>query len=225
MLCRATVAFCLLLAFETVAFAQLPPSDNGSSSAADSSTSMEQPMVGDHWTYEVHDEITGILKNTNTMTVTDVTPTEVAVRAQTLGNANFAEFVYDHLWNLIDSPLWKYSPNDGSGIKMPLTIGSGWKFQNSAINTQHGVSFKRTGSSKIVGQESITTTAGTFDTFKVESTVEGRNVNDPTKKIISQTTLWYAPTANHVVKQSTKILSNGHVDQQYSIEMVDYGRR
>lgn len=224
MLCRVTVALCFLLSVKSLALAQ-SQSQPDNPPTPESASTMDPPMVGDHWTYEVHDEITGALRNTNTSTITDVTPAEIAVRGQTLGNPNFGEYIYDHSWNIINSPLWKFSPNDGSGIKLPMTVGSSWKFQNNQINTQHGITFKRSGSSKVVAQESVTTSAGTFDAFKVETTVEIRNVNDPSKKSVNETTLWYAPAVDHVVRQSVKVSANGHVDQRVSIELVDYGRR
>lgn len=225
MLRKATVAVCLLYAANSGALAQPAPPAGAAPAANGSEASMDPPMPGDHWTYQIKDEITGELKRTNTLTVTDVTPTEVAVRVETLGSGTFGEYIYDHSWNLINSPLWKYSPNDGAGVKLPLAVGSSWKFQDSQINTQHGASFKSSGSSKVVAQESITTGAGTFDTFKIETTVTVRNANDPTKKGETLVTAWYAPAANHVVKTVSKVSANGHVDQDISTELVDYGRR
>jgi len=223
-LCRAAVAICVLLTWNTVASAQSAPPDNPPSNAA-SSMSMDPPLPGDHWSYEVHDSITGALKSTITFTITDVTPAELAIRAEALGNPNYGYFVYDHFWNVIKTPVWKYSPNDGSGIKLPLNSGSTWKFQNDQVNVQHGASFRRSGTSKVVAQESVTTGAGTFDTFKIETSVNIRNVNDPTRTDSSTTTMWYAPSIDHWVKQTLESKSNGHVALSTSVELVDYGRR
>src|SRR5262249_51536998 len=44
------------------ALVQSPPPEN--SAPAEDSSSMEPPLVGDHWTYEIRDEIAGALKYT-----------------------------------------------------------------------------------------------------------------------------------------------------------------
>jgi len=224
MLSKAAATICLLLTLDAAALAQPAPPDNPPS-ATEASPAMDPPLPGDHWSYEVRDAITGALKFANTFTITDVSPTEIAVRGEVLGHPNYGYFVYDHFWNIVKTPIWKFSPNDGSGIKPPLNPGSTWKFHNDQINIQHGASFRRSGTSKVVGQESVTTSAGTFDTFKIETSVEIRNVNDPTKKESSIRTTWYAPSINHWVKQTEKGNVNGHVALNTSIELVDYGRR
>jgi hypothetical protein len=228
----AAITVCILLTWGAIASAQpstpeTPPSNGEASPPANAepSTSMEQPLPGDHWSYEVRDAITGVLKYTTTFTITDVTPAEIAVRGEALGNPGTGFFVYDHFWNLKKSPLWQYSPNDGSGIKLPLNPGSTWKFQNDQLNVQHGASFRRSGTSKVVAQESVTTNAGTFDTFKIETSINTRNVNDPTRSGSSTVTTWYAPSIDHWVKQVEDAKSNGHVVQSTSVELVDYGRR
>jgi hypothetical protein len=117
------------------------------------------------------------------------------------------------------------SPGDGTGVKMPLKVGNRWTFQSSDSYSGRGVSFKRSGSSKVVAEESVTTGAGSFDTFKIESTVTVRNANDPTKKSALLLTTWYAPAVDHWVKRTSKITINGHLDQDTSAELVEYGRR
>ena len=84
-----TKATCLLLTLNTIALAQpaAPATDNNAAvPATEQPTLMEQPLLGDRWTYEVRDEITGNLKFTSTQLVTDVTPSEISIRIETLGN-------------------------------------------------------------------------------------------------------------------------------------------
>ena len=134
-------------------------------------------MLGDHWTYDVHDEITGELKFSTTNIITDLTPTEVAIRVQSPSFAGPGIYIYDRNWDLKNSPIWRVSPNDGTGVKLPLNVGSAWKFQNNAIYSARGTTFKNVGSSKVVARESVTTDAGAFDTFKIETSVNGHNAN------------------------------------------------
>jgi hypothetical protein len=60
---------------------------------------MEDPQVGDHWTYELYDDISGNLKSTFTATITDVSGTEISVRTNVIGNSNVGFVNYDRSWN------------------------------------------------------------------------------------------------------------------------------
>jgi hypothetical protein len=231
MLYRTSLIMSLLLALTTASQAQTAPANDATIAAPAAtqppaqSESMDPPMVGDQWTYEVRDEITGELKFSTTTIITDVTPTEIALRAQSPSFAGPGVYIYDRSWNLKNSPIWRESPNDGLGVKLPLNVGNTWKFQSDAIYSPRGTTFRNSGTSKVVGQESVTTGAGTFDTFKIETTVNGRNASDPTKRFELQTTTWYAPSIDHWVKRTSKSSFNGRVDADTSMELVDYGRR
>jgi hypothetical protein len=221
MLSKAALVACLSMVLAGIAVAQSPPPEN----SAPTEDSMEPPLVGDHWTYEIRDEIAGALKYTTVHVITQVSPNDIAMRTENLGHPGYGYLVYDHAWNLKDSSTWKYSPGDGTGIKTPLKVGSRWNFQSSDIYTGHGVSVKRSGSSKVVAEESVTTPAGTFETFKIETSATVRNANDPTKRSDLLLTTWYAPSVDHWVKRTSKITINGHLDQDTSAELVEFGRR
>jgi hypothetical protein len=228
MLGRIALIYCLILAAPAIARAQTAPADDKPGPAAtDSSESptMEQPMMGDHWTYEVNDEISGTVRNTNTETITDVTATEISVRTETVGSPGTGYYVYDNLWNLKNTPLWKYSPNDGTGVKLPLKVGSSWTTQDTIQYQGRSVVQRGSIVSKVVGEETITTDAGTFHTFKIQTTTNARSIQDPSKKARNTTTSWYAPSINHWVKKISKSEQNGHVTQNLSVVLVDYGRR
>jgi hypothetical protein len=229
--CRAAIAVCFVLIAPALALAQgAPASPPAAPSAApaepatEQTNTMDPPAVGDHWTYELHDDITGQLKNNTTMTITDVTANEIAVRFEITGYPAYV-LVYDHDWNTKSDNIWKYTPNNGTGVKLPLRVGATWKFQGDEFNSTHNVNFKLTGSSKVVEQETITTSAGTFDTFKIETTMSAHNTNDATKNAQSTMTTWYAPAVDHWVKRTSKQMSNGHVNGSSTVELVDYGRR
>jgi hypothetical protein len=84
---------------------------------------MEEPQTGDHWTYEVRDDITGEVKSTITNTVTDVSGTDINVRLTLLGNGNPGYLNFDRSWNLTNSGIWRYTPNDGTGDSGPADRG------------------------------------------------------------------------------------------------------
>jgi hypothetical protein len=186
---------------------------------------MEDAQPGDHWTYEFRDDITGDVKSTITNTVTDISASEVSTRIALLGNSNSGYQTFDRSWNLINNGVWRYTPNDGTGIRPPLAVGKTWSFKSTDLNSTAGISWKRSGSAKVVAQESVTTRAGTFDTFKIETSFQVQNANDPTKKVQAVQQSWYAPAIDHWVKRSFVSGSDGRVRDKNTIELVEYGRR
>ncbi len=186
---------------------------------------MEDPRPGDFWIYEMRDEISGKIDAVRKNTVTEVTPTEISVRFTTEGKESGGLNVYDRTWNLKISGPWKYQPHDGTGIQSPLKVGAIWKFRSDDVNPGNGAIWKRTGQSKVVGQETITTKAGTFDTFKVETTMARHPTNDPTMKTEITRQTWYAPAINHWVKRTFVVRANGHLRTDETLELVEYGRK
>lgn len=220
----------------TVSAAAQQPAANPSAAApevpaAKPVITMQEPLVGDHWTYEIRDLITGQISETATVVITDVTPAEVSVRSSIQGSVQRADrdviAVYDRSWNLKSSGVWKHSPNDGLGIKSSLQVGATWTFRSDDIGTsERGTShFKRTGNSKTVGQEKITTKAGTFDTFKIETTYSTQRTDDPGTKNETTIQTWYAPAINRWVKRVRTSRTNKLLRTNTSNELVDYGRK
>jgi hypothetical protein len=199
-----------------------PPSSSTTPKAV---AAMEEPLPGDYWTYEIRDEITGTISAVRTNVVTEVTPSEISVRFTIRGTSNGGFNVYDRSWNLISNSPWKYSPNDGSGIRTPLAVGKTWTFQSSDVNAGNGNIGKRSGTSKVVGEESLTTKAGTFETFKIETSYSVRGVNDPTRKAEVTAQTWYAPAIDHWVKRTFISRADKHLRVNNTIELVEYGRK
>ena len=195
--------------------------------ATDSTTqeTLEDPQVGDHWTYEIRDDITGDVKSTLTSTITDVTTKDVSIRNAVVGNPNFGYVNYDRSWNRTSNDSFRFIPNDGSGIKTPLAVGKTWSVRANDLNATTGVGWRRSVTSKVLAQESITTRAGTFDTYKIEVSVDFQNIKDPTKKFQEVSQTWYAPAIDHWVKQTSIMRSDGRVRTRSSSELVEYGRR
>lgn len=209
-----------------------PPAETTSPPAAEQTSkavvSMEEPRPGDHWTYEVRDEITGKVTATRENVITEVTPTAISVRLKNLGASSKDEdgfAVYDRSWNMVEGGTWRYSPNDGSGIQSPLAVGKTWPVRTNNINGTTGAIWRRSGISKVVGQENITTKAGTFETFKIETTFTGTNVKNPLMKNEVTSTTWYAPEIDHWVKRTFVSRANRHLHINNVFELAEYGRK
>jgi hypothetical protein len=126
---------------------------------------------------------------------------------------------------VLENRPWRFSPHDGSGIQSPLAVGKTWPVKTNNINTATGIVWKRSGASKVVGQESVTTRAGTFDTFKIETTFTATNINNPTQKNKVTSLTWYGPAIDHWVKRTFVSRANEHLQTSTTLELVDYGRK
>jgi hypothetical protein len=182
-------------------------------------------LPGDRWVYEVKDETTGDVKQTTTVVVLDVSEKEINTRVSTRGIERPRQIVFDPNWNRIDDSVWKYRPSDGTGVKTPLEVGKEWRFESKATHFQHGSAISISGQSKVVGTEKITTSAGTFDTFKVETTMRQINANDQTKASTVSATLWYAPSINRWVRKTNKTQIEGRLRDSHTEELTDYSRK
>jgi hypothetical protein len=224
-MCRfAALALTTLLANSAWAQQAAPPAADTTAPSA-KVVAMEEPLPGDHWTYEERDEITGSVNLVFTAVITEVTPTEISVRTTKAGGSGGGLVVYDRSWSLISSGEWRYAPNDGNGVRLPLAVGDTQAIQSNQVNTQKGFSYKRSGTSKVLDQETLTTKAGTFETFKIETTVSIRNVNDPTGKNELTIETWYAPAIDHWVKRTSISRTDHHLRSQTTSELIDYGRK
>jgi hypothetical protein len=182
-------------------------------------------LAGDRWVYEISDEITGDLKQTTTVVVIAVSDTEINTRVSTRGAARPRQIVFDPGWSRIDDDVWKFRPSDGAGVQLPLQVGKEWRFENKATQFQNGTALSTTGQSKIVAQEKITTPAGTFDTFKMETTMRQVNSNDQTKAATVNIALWYAPAVNRWVRRTYKVQIEGRLRDSHTEELTDYSRK
>ena len=181
-------------------------------------------LPGDRWVYEVKDEITGDLKRTTTVVVLNVSEKEINTRMSVRGAARPFETVFDRNWNRIDDGIWKFRPSDGAGVQTPLQVGKEWRFENKSTHA-NGTALSTTGQSKVVGEEKVTTSAGTFETFKIEIRMRHVNANDQTKASTVNATLWYAPTVNRWVRRTNETRIEGRVRDSHTEELVDYSRK
>jgi hypothetical protein len=223
MLRRSMMAIaCLLAAASPSAWAA---GDAPATPGAKPVVAMEEPQQGDFWTYEVRDEISGNVSAVRKNTVTEVTPRDISVRFTIEGKDTQGFNVYDRSWNLKENAPWKYQPHDGWGIHLPLKVSESWTFTGDDVNAGNANIWKRTGRSKVVGQETVTTKAGTFDTFRIETTISRRPTNDPNRKMEITGLTWYAPAIDHWVKRTFVARGNGHLLTNNVIELVEYGRK
>jgi uncharacterized protein involved in copper resistance len=93
------------------------------------------------------------------------------------------------------------------------------------MNLQSGIAFRASGVAKVMGQEQVTTPAGTFETFRVEMTVRLINTRDQTKSSTWSFVVWYAPAVNRWVKRKTEGRSEGRLRDSSLEELTEYSRK
>jgi hypothetical protein len=182
-------------------------------------------QVGDHWTIDTKDELTGSPTDTFIRLVTQISPNEIVVRSSVRGKGGFSLIVFDHSWNRIEGPQTKWKPNDGQGIQVPLVVGKEWRTELESRNIQAGGAWKGTVASKVTGQEKIMTAAGMFDAFRIEERVRDVNSADPSRYQESESVNWYAPQVNFWVRRIITTFSQKRVSSKISAELVDFGRK
>ena len=180
--------------------------------------------IGDQWTYDTKDEITGATTRTFTGTITEITPKEIVTRLTFRGSTGTALVAFDHEWNRTVNGDFKFKPNDAQGVRFPLAVGKEWRSEYVNSNVKTGVNMKGSSSSKIVAQETVTTPAGSFETFKVERQLKEFNAADPSRSAEAQVVMWYAPQINHWVRRTIVTKVEKRMRSNETDELVAYNR-
>jgi hypothetical protein len=183
--------------------------------------------VGDLWIYETKNEVTGFPAEGYTEMVAQLSPKEILV------NRTFREPVnrwpqnyivtYDHDWDVVDKYDWAFKPNDGLGVRMPLSVGKTWQAEFDAKNLHTTRrTYRGTSSSKVVSQETATTDAGTFDTFKIEQQARYLDPLDPARMWELQIVSWFAPQLNHWVRRTSLIKFEKRLRENVTEELANF---
>jgi hypothetical protein len=210
----AIAATLALLVSSNVVWAEEPKA-NGAARAA--------TQIGDYWHYDVRDEITGNVTRLDYV-VTDITPEAIAVRFKDEDKPGPAPFMtYDPTWAVIKRGRWRFLPSDGTGIPQRLVVGETWSFEGDSIDSISQRERRRLMTSKIVDREALTTKAGKFDTYRIETSWHARDTQDPTLRFDYQLITWYAPTVNHWVKRASTFRTDGLLREQTTQTLTAWG--
>jgi hypothetical protein len=211
----------LLKSFATAALLALSMT-GAAAEVAEPATELPNVHQGDKWVYQTTDDITGEKKPEISFVVTELNDTQIFVRATKTGAPGTQFIVYDKNWNLLSDDVWRKIPNDGTGVRPPLSVGQEWRSKMQAQNLKTGSNFSDTTKSKIVGEEKVVTKAGTFDAFKTVMEIERVPIADPARHTEFTLTIWYAPAANRYIKRSVVQKQGGHLRDSSTQELVQY---
>jgi hypothetical protein len=185
----------------------------------------EGVQVGDRWVFDRTDEMTGFPKDTITRIVSEVSDKEIVTNVFFRGNPTKTLMIFDRDWELIDNSSAKWKPNDGEGVRLPLAIGKSWRSEYDQKITKTGANFRGSVVNKVTAQETLTTPAGTFETFKIETTIKIFSPADPSKIWEIQKVKWYAPQINFWVRDTLLSKFDKRVRESTSTELVDFSRK
>jgi hypothetical protein len=79
--------------------------------------------------------------------------------------------------------------------------------------------------SKIVAEEMVTTSAGTFSAFKIESLRHEISASDASKSWEYQEVVWYAPQINHWVRRTFMARTQKRLTASTSEELIEFARK
>jgi hypothetical protein len=200
----------------------------GEASAQASNVKAEEVRanVGSQWTYETIDEITKA-KSIAEQVVTEVKGDQIVLRLSFPPTGNVSTAVADRDWNFNELGLWRYRPNDYSGIRRsgeaPATAPPAGEIEASFRQTTGwSPPFKIKVSTRVLGTENLTTPAGTFETIKVEYVKRMPTPGIPLSETVSTDTKWFAPAVDHFVKMTNETRVDDRLRSRVTSELQKY---
>lgn len=152
---------------------------------------------------------------------------KMVVESKSLSSKKGTVRVLDYTpeWNLMRSR----NP-DGSGLDyspelkyydFPLSIGKQWQQSSVETDIKTGAQRKHTLSSTVLGSETVTVPAGTFNAIKVITKSELVDVSNG-ETISGSDTSWYVPELRRSVKSETASRKPDGTEDRQIIQLIEY---
>jgi hypothetical protein len=177
-------------------------------------TSLEiKVSVGDSWTYDVRDGVTGDARETIVFEVTRIADGNIETRVSQSKRQTGAETtnieVFDARWRLKDNGKVIFQPYSGLvGAPEDLQIGKSWPINFHAARKGAALTQAIAGVGKLEAWERVTLPNGVaYDAFKIDLRTALTLPNG--RKRESHSVQWFAPAVNRVVKRIDENRENG----------------
>ena len=95
---------------------------------------------------------------------------------------------------------------------MPLQVGKQWRSDANAQHRQSGIAYRASGVAKVVKQEQVTTPAGTFDTYQVETTTQTGEHAGPNQVLDANVRVLVRAGSQPRVKRKTEARYDGRLE-------------
>jgi len=171
---------------------------------------VEKPAVkvGDRWIYSQVDLLTNLVIQTSTIEVLAVegdtirTRNTLANRTPTEDNSTTEDNIFDSQWNARHADGRTFKPVRPF-YSFPLDVGKTWEGRLSYPNQKGDSQINSQMKGTVVGRESVTVPAGTFQTLRIVITGSYYSERAFGKRGgggVGKWTIWYAPEVKRHVK-------------------------
>jgi hypothetical protein len=170
--------------------------------------------AGDSWTYDLRDQVTGDAQGTIGFEVTKLSDagieTRETVTKKATGMKSSATEIFDARWRMKDNGRVVFRPYlANTGVPDDLKVGKTWSFKYQVVRKGAGAPLDFAGEGKVESFERLKLPSGaSFDAFRID--VKFASVANPNKhKHETHTVMWFAPSANRLVKRTDEVRDNG----------------
>jgi hypothetical protein len=159
----------------------------------DSAAAASDLKAGDIWRYVENDQRTKVK-------VRDIERRLISfANGRWTGAELNGNYVASATLGLIESPNIKTTSGERNDLMFPLKTGMKWPIKYNWNNLVTGSTGLFDGQAQVLSYEKVTTTAGDFDTFKIE--IKGFWNSSSGQSGQSTEVLWYAPAVRNVVQR------------------------
>lgn len=183
-------------------------------------THLPNTHVGDRWQYRVIDGFTNETTLEFSQRVVDLNDREIVVQFQGNNAPGKRLLYFTRDWNQVDNGSTKFDPFRPE-FKFPMDVGMSWKQEYRSRNSR-GQASTSYAYIKVSAFEKVTTPAGVFDAYRIETDVESRGAD--ANAIISKARIitWYAPAAQKHVRREAVMSADGRTREKTIDELVEY---
>jgi hypothetical protein len=182
--------------------------------------------VGDSWTYELRDQVTGDATGTIAFEVTKISDAGIETRETVTKKGSdvksSATEVFDARWRLKDNGKVTFRPySANTGVPDEIKVGKSWTFKYQAVRKEAPGLRNFAGEGKVESFERLKLPSGaSFDAFKID--VKFATTLPNKHKIETHSVMWYAPAANRLVKRTDEVRDNGKVKDATEQTLREY---
>lgn len=176
--------------------------------------------VGDSWTFRIIDGFTKDITGIASHRVVEVTPDEINVLVEWKDRPIRSLWVFDHQWRLKDDSVRRFEPYRPD-YQFPMGVGVQWEKEFHSMIFKTGAAFSEFVRAKVVGKESVTVPAGSFEAYRIEIINEARSTAADGSISKTELTIWYSPDVKRFVKQEIRVIANGRVRNKTMVELTE----
>jgi len=160
-------------------------------------------VVGQGWEFAYENELDRSKSSRYTQRVENVGPN--GARLAVLSDGATRSTVLDANVNVVQSTSGRFTPST-EALRFPLFVGKSWTAEYTFASGAWTSRCER--SAKVTSIEHVSTPAGTFDAFRVESATTWAGMSVGADSGRSRSVDWYAPAVGRIVKEHYEDLPN-----------------